>query len=178
MRAVLDACVLFPTVLREVLTGCAARGLYEARWSDRILQEWVRATAKLGPEAPVIAAGEVAGLGLRFPRAIVPPDAALEARLWLPDPADVHVLAAAITAHADVIVTFNAADFPRGVLAEHMIDRLDPDTFLMGLLDRQPEVVSDVVSGVVAEARRLSGQDWAARALLKKARLNRLARAF
>ena len=39
MKAVLDACVLFPTVLREILSGVAAKGLYEPLWSDRILRE-------------------------------------------------------------------------------------------------------------------------------------------
>ena len=48
MKAVLDACVIYPTVLREILTGVAALGLYEPLWSDRILREWTRATAKLG----------------------------------------------------------------------------------------------------------------------------------
>ena len=65
MKAVLDACVLYPTVLREILLGVAARGLYEPLWSDRILREWTRATAKLGPEAVAIAEGEalLAGRG-------------------------------------------------------------------------------------------------------------------
>jgi predicted nucleic acid-binding protein len=176
MRAVLDACVLYPTVLREILTGCAGLGLYEPRWSDRILEEWVRATAKLGPEAPVIARGEATALALRFPQARVAADSALEQRLWLPDPADVHVLACAITGHADAIITFNAADFPRGILDDHMIQRMDPDTFLLVLHDRAPGPVAAVVAEVLATARRLSGQDWTARALLKKARLFRLAR--
>ena len=50
MRAVLDACVIYPTVLREILIGVAARGVYEPFWSDRILREWVLATRKLGPD--------------------------------------------------------------------------------------------------------------------------------
>ena len=44
--------------------------------------------------------------------------ASLEERLWLPDPADTHVLAAAIAGSADVILTLNAKDFPRNILAE------------------------------------------------------------
>ena len=58
MKAVLDACVLYPTVLREILLGVAARGLYEPLWSDRILREWTRATAKLGPLAQAQAEAE------------------------------------------------------------------------------------------------------------------------
>jgi predicted nucleic acid-binding protein len=178
MRVVIDACVLYPTVLREVVTGCAAAGLFEARWSPRIIAEWVRATAKLGPEAPLIAQGEAVALALRFPRASVAPPDDLTARLWLPDPADTHVLACAITAHADAILTLNAADFPRDVLADHGLQRLDPDTFLLSLHDRAPQVVAQVAGAVAAEASRLSGQTWTPRAILKRARLNRLARRF
>ena len=46
MKALLDACVLYPTVLREILTGVAGQGLYTPLWSDRILEEWARATRK------------------------------------------------------------------------------------------------------------------------------------
>ena len=60
VRVVLDACVLFPTVMREVLLGCAAAGLFAPRWSARILEEWARATVKLGPGAEVYARGEIA----------------------------------------------------------------------------------------------------------------------
>ena len=59
--AVYDACVLYPTVLREILQGAAAAGLYQPVWSERMLREWVLATAKLGPEAPGIAAAATAG---------------------------------------------------------------------------------------------------------------------
>jgi len=177
MRVLLDACVLYPTVMREVLLACAAAGLFEARWSPRIIAEWTRATAKLGPAAQAVAEGEAAALAFRFPRASMghPPEA--EQRLWLPDPADVHVLAAAIAAHADTILTLNADDFPRHLLAEQGLTRADPDTFLMSLRDRHPAQVDAAVAGVVAQARHLSGHDWTARTLLKKARLFRLARA-
>ena len=47
MRAVLDACVLYPPVLRDLLLGCAEAGLYEPKWSERILEEWARAVVKL-----------------------------------------------------------------------------------------------------------------------------------
>ena len=59
MRAVLDACVIYPTVLREILMGVAARGLYEPVWSERILREWVLATAKLGPVVQMQAAARL-----------------------------------------------------------------------------------------------------------------------
>lgn len=178
MRAVLDACVLYPTILREILIGCAKAGLYEPVWSERILTEWTRATVKLGPEAPVIAEGEATLLRVAFPRAMTRAQPGLEARLMLPDPNDVHVLAVAIAAHADAIITVNASDFPQHLLAEEGLVRRDPDGFLWELYSHQPQVVGDVVARVHATACQMSGQDLALKSLLKKARLNRLAKAL
>jgi hypothetical protein len=64
------------------------------------------------------------------------------------------------------------------VLAEEGLIRLDPDQFLRGLAETAPEVVGRVVSASVAEASRLSGEEWTARGLLKKARLPGLGRAL
>lgn len=178
MRAVLDACVLYPTVLREILIGCAAAGLFEPLVSERILREWVRATAKLGPSAPVIAEGEAVLLRSRFPKGVIREQPGIEARILLPDPNDVHVLAVAIAGHADCIVTFNAQDFPRHLLAEEGLERRDPDGFLWELYSRTPDRVAAVVAEVHATACRLSGEAIPLKALLKRARLNRLARAL
>ena len=99
-------------------------------------------------------------------------------RLYLPDAADVHVLAAAIDGHADAIVTVNAKDFPKHILAEEGLQRFEPDGFLRGLWEGQPDLVEGVAETVRKEACRLSGQDWDMRGLLKKARLPRLAKAL
>ena len=167
MRAVLDACVLFPTVLRELLLGVAARGLYEPQWSDRILREWVLATAKLGPVAKAA-----------FPRASVQAQPNIEARLALPDPNDIHVLAVAIAGHADAIVTFNAVDFPRPVLADEGIERRDPDGFLWEMWSRHPSEVGAVVADVHRRAEEMAGKPLAMRAFLKRVQLWRLGKAM
>ncbi|WP_374643743.1 RSP_2648 family PIN domain-containing protein [Tabrizicola sp.] len=177
-RAVLDACVLYPTVLREILQGAAQEGLYRPVFSDRILREWVLATAKLGAEAPAIAAAEAAGLRAAFPRGLVAERADIEARLLLPDPNDRHVLATAIASGADAIVTFNAQDFPGHVLAAEGLRRRDPDGFLWELQSRHPEAMARVVEAVRARAEAISGQPVALKALLKRARLYRLAKAL
>ena len=177
MKAVLDACVLYPTVLREILMGCAAAGLYTPLFSDRILREWTRATAKLGPEAQAVAEGEARILRAAFPRAIIREHPSIEARLSLPDPNDIHVLAVAIAGHADCIVTFNAQDFPRHTLAEEGLERRDPDGFLWEMFSRHPGEVGRVIESVHATACRLSGEDFTVKSLLKRAKLNRLAKA-
>lgn len=178
MKAVLDACVLYPTVLREILQGAGQMGLFQPVFSDRILREWVLATAKLGPAAPAIAEGEAATLRAAFPRALIREQPQIEARLLLPDPNDVHVLATAIASGADAIVTFNAQDFPGHLLAAEGITRRDPDGFLWELQSRHPEKMTRVVETVRAKAESISGQPVALKPLLKRARLYRLAKAL
>ncbi len=178
MKAVLDACVLYPTVLREILSGVAAKGLYEPLWSDRILREWTRATAKLGPLAQAQAEAEAALFRAAFPRGQVREQTTIESRLLLPDPNDVHVLAVAIAGHADCIVTFNAQDFPRHVLAEEGIERRDPDGLLWQLWSFRPSEVAEVVMQVHAVAERMAGEPIPLRKLLKRAQLPKLGKAM
>lgn len=178
MRVVLDACVLYPTVLREILMGCAREGLYEPLFSERILREWVRATAKLGEAQQVVATGEAVMLRATFPKAMLREYAEIEARLMLPDPNDVHVLAVAIGGSADAILTFNAVDFPRHLLAEDGLQRLDPDGFLCGLQAKDPRRVAQLVDGVHATACHLAGAAFTRKSLLKRAKLTRLAKAL
>ena len=178
MKAVLDACVLYPTVLREVLIGVAKLGLYTPLWSDRILEEWARATRKIGSSAEGLARGEVALLKAAFPKASIAAQPGLEARLHLPDDNDIHVLAVAIAGSADAIITFNARDFPRYVLAAEGITRRDPDGFLWEMWSHHPKAVGAVIASVQAKAAQLSGQPQPLRPFLKRAGLPRLAKAL
>ncbi|WP_417205468.1 RSP_2648 family PIN domain-containing protein [Antarctobacter sp.] len=178
MKVLLDTCVLYPTVMREVLLGAAGQGLYTPLWSARILEEWARAARKLGPQGEAQARGEVALTRAAWPKAEVTWKPSLEGRLWLPDDNDVHVLAAAVSGNADVIITVNAKDFPRNVLAEEGLSRADPDAFLLGLWQAQPDRMAQVGEAVRVQAEALSGQLWTVRDLMKKARLPRLGKAL
>ena len=178
MKVLLDTCVIYPTVMRQMILGVAGAGAFTPLWSERIINEWLHAAAKLGPEAQAQAAGEAALMAARWPGASIAWMPSLEARLWLPDPADTHVLAAAIAGSADGILTLNARDFPRNILAEEGLWRADPDGLLRGIWQARPGLVATVAEAVLAEARRLSRGDWEMRPLLKKARLPRLAKAL
>lgn len=178
MKIVIDTCVLYPNVMRSMVLGAARLGHFTPLWSARILEEWARATIKLGPVGAAQAKSEIALLRLAWPAAELKPAHGLEARLWLPDPADIHVLATAVSGSADAIMTMNAKDFPRRELSDEGLLRLDPDGFLQGLWQKDPDGLSEVANAVLAEACRLSGSQWDMRPLLKKARLPRLAKAL
>lgn len=171
MRAVLDACVLFPPVMREMLVGAAELGGFEPVWSARILEEWARATRRLPEGAEAAARGEIARIRARFPGAEVEVPEELVATLSLPDPNDRHVLAAAVAGRADTLVTLNRADFPARTLARHAILLRDPDGLLVEALD------AGLALGPVAEAAR-RGREASLRAVLKRAGLPRLGKAI
>ncbi|WP_147124798.1 RSP_2648 family PIN domain-containing protein [Shimia ponticola] len=178
MKVLIDACVLYPTVVREVLLKSAAAGVFTPLWSARILEEWRRAAARLNPVAAAQAEAEIALVKARWPEAEVDPKPSDEARLYLPDENDVHVLASAIAGSADVLLTVNIKDFPRGTLYEEGIRRDEPDHFLTSHFVQQPEVVKAAVAEVWDRAKTMEGCPPNQRALLRKARLPRLAKAL
>lgn len=177
MKAVLDACVLFPTVLREILIGAAEAGLYTPVWSDRLLEEWRRAAARQGEDVARIAGVEIALLTAAWPQARVHGNDATLAGLALPDRADAHVIATALAAGADLIVTANLPDFPARVLAPLGLRAGHPDAFLRDLWSRAPATIAQVAAANHARAQAAGG-DIPLRALLKRAGLPRLARAM
>jgi hypothetical protein len=179
VKALLDACVLVPPVLREVLFAVAGQGLFTPLWSSRIVEEWARAAGRTeGAASEAIARGEAARLAARWPGSIVTHGPADEAALWLPDAADMHVLAAAIVGKAEVIVTFNLRDFPRRALDAQRLRAQHPDAFLMDLWLAAPDQVMAAAESVRHQAERLSARPQPLRALLKRAGLPRLGKAL
>lgn len=168
-RVLIDACVLYPTVMREVVLGVAATGAFEPLWSERILGEWRRAAARRGQDA----GAEIALVAAAWPHALAPPGE--EGAFVLPDPDDRHVLAAAVAGGADALMTLNVRDFPLRALEPHGVSRREPDAMLAA---EASDGVAAVVEEVRARAERLSGEPWDRRPLLRKARLPRLARAL
>lgn len=175
MKAVLDACVLYPTVLREILLSVADAGLFQPVWSPRILAEWRHAAARLGSDQNAIAGAEIALLRDRFPGAEETRGDPRAAGFDWPDPADRHVAETALAAGADTVVTANLRDFPPRAMAALRLDAVHPDAFLCGLHDIAPDAVRAAVNAAHAKAQALGGP-VDRRALLKRARLPRLAK--
>ncbi len=168
----LDANVLVPSVLRETLLGAAATGAFVPLWSARILEEWARAARRLPEGAEAVARAEIAALRAAWPAAEVAPDVDLEAVLALPDPHDVHVLAAAIAGGAGVILTCDRAGFPGRALARHGLIARGPDGFLCEIHAERD--LGQVVAAVHARAEAVSGRPRGLRPMLKRAGLPRL----
>lgn len=136
--AVLDACALFPFHLRTTLLRLAARGLYRPLWSADIRAELCRSLANRGVAATSIERTE-ARLSA-FPNADVQSYEHLIESMTCHQK-DRHVLAAAVEAEAEVIVTFNLKDFPPESVEPHRIEVQHPDDFLLNLHDLNPNAV-------------------------------------
>jgi predicted nucleic acid-binding protein len=111
--AFLDASVLYPALLRNLLMHLALRDLFQARWSDRIHDEWIAALLRNRPDLTFAQLARTRRLmDENVDEALVGGYEHLIGALTLPDPKDRHVLAAAIHSGAGVIVTVNLRDFP------------------------------------------------------------------
>ncbi|MDM0075353.1 PIN domain-containing protein [Variovorax sp. J2P1-59] len=129
--AILDACVLYPQLVRDILMRLTFAGLYHARWSATIENEWTRNLLEKMPGQARAIERTVLLMREAVPDCLVVGHESLIPGLELPDPDDRHVLAAAIAGHADAIVTYNLKDFPAEVLAVHHIEAQHPDEFIM-----------------------------------------------
>lgn len=146
-RVVLDANVLYPFTLRDTLLQAAEAGLYQVYWSAEILDEALRNLEKAGKMNPGQRQHLQTQLTRMFPEAMVSGYEPL-----LPDlqnhPKDRHVVAAAMKAGAQVIVTLNLRDFQS---LPDEIEALSPDDFLCDLLDLSPLQMQEIIEKQAGE---------------------------
>jgi predicted nucleic acid-binding protein len=141
-----DACVLYPAPLRDLLLRLSAKGLVQALWTDRILDEAFRSILANRPELQEAQLKRTRDLmNKAIPGALVTGYEGLIAGLDLPDRDDRHVLAAAIRGGAQVIVTANLSDFPPEKLTPYAIEAQHPDEFVMHQLDLAVGLVCNVL---------------------------------
>jgi hypothetical protein len=142
-----DACVLYPAPLRDLLVRIANTGIVRARWTDAILDECFRSILEQRPDLKPEALKRTRELMKQaVPDCLVTGFETLIDGLSLPDKDDRHVLAAAVRAGAQTIVTFNLVDFPDDKLAPYGVEAKHPDDFVLDTIDLAPGVVAKVVS--------------------------------
>lgn len=165
--ALLDACVLYPLSTRDLLLRGAERYLYSVRWSEVIIQEVRRNLVEDQRCAPEQAAYLVSQMTKAFPDAAVTGHESL-IEAMTNDTADRHVLAAAITAGADVIVTNNVRHFPATACDQYGIEVQTADEFLSYSFDLAPEVMGDIFLEQVRDLERPALDAAAALAALER----------
>jgi predicted nucleic acid-binding protein len=153
--AVLDAGVLYPLPLRDTLLRIAETELYDAYWSERILDEVVRNLVADGRATDDRARRLTDAMAAAFDGAAVPQDAVdrLEPAMTN-DEKDRHVLAAAVVSDAQAIVTLNLKDLPVEACEPFAIEPLHPDVFLLDLYSLDPNEVYEAVERQAAVLRR------------------------
>lgn len=140
LTAVLDANVLYPAPVRDILLSFAREKLFQPKWTDKFNEEWSVNLKKNRPDITSTAIkNTVNQMNTAFPDAKINGYESWIDQLELPDKNDRHVLAAAIRGKADVIVTFNLDDFPVSTLQKFEIEPIHPDDFIVNLIDIAPE---------------------------------------
>jgi predicted nucleic acid-binding protein len=155
---VYDASVLYPSTLRDLLIRLAQSGLVSAKWSDKILDEMFAALRRDRPDLDPQRLERTRNLMVRAVRdCLVKGWEPLVDSLELPDPDDRHVLAAAIRARAQLIVTLDLKDFPTKYLESWDIEPRSPDDFVLDQIDLNSNAVYAAVQQIADSWSRPPG---------------------
>lgn len=155
---VLDAAVLVPPGLRDLLLSCADAEVFRPVWQSELEAETLRNIARLrikrggasADDAAEYAARTIAAMNLAFPDARLA-DAAWWGRVaaMTNDRKDRHVLAAAVAAGATHVVTVNLRDFPVATRPAGVRVHA-PDRFLLDRLREDPAGVRRAVEAMAS----------------------------
>jgi len=142
----IDACTLASALKRNLLLTLAEAEFFRVRWSVQVLDETQRAIATIltdkgyqPADAEDRAARARHAMATAFEEAVVSDfQDLLSSCAGLPDPDDVHVLAAAMKTQAATIVTENLKDFPKHVLAPLNIEARAANAFIADTIALDP----------------------------------------
>lgn len=144
-----DANVLYPSTLRDLLIRVAQAGLVQAKRTDQILDEVLRNLKLNRPDLEDARLDRTRELMNRAVRDCpVTGYEPLVDALELPDPDDRHVLAAAVKARAQVIITNNLKDFPPDELVAWDIEAKGADDFVHDQIDLSRDTVYGAVQRI------------------------------
>ena len=146
---VYDANAMYGNTPRDLLIRIARAGLVQAKWTEDILDEVFGSLARNRPD---IAQEKLTRLreliNSAIPDCLVTGYEPLIEGLKLPDPKDRHVLAAAITAGAQVIVTADLKHFPAELLAPWNVEAKSPDDFVLDQISIDDRTVFACVQAI------------------------------
>ena len=150
---VLDACVLVPAALRDTLLRLAEKRLFLPRWSDEIIAETIRTLETKLKKTSQQTTYLVDELRTHFGDAWVENYEPIISKCTNHE-SDRHVLAAAIVARAELIVTINLKHFPQAAIAPWGVETCHPDDFLIEAYYLNPELVVHILHEQASEINR------------------------
>ena len=152
--AFFDANVLFSPLVTDLILELAVANVYRPRWSQKVHDEWIAAVLQTRPHLALSALQRRCALmDEAFPDALV---SELTSWHWpqLPDPDDAHVIASAVCARADVIVTNNKRHFPSALMASLGMVVQSADEFLHHALDISDHTSRQAVQNLLQRRKR------------------------
>ena len=142
VTVIYDANVLYPAPLRSILMFLAQTDLFRACWTLAIHDEWIRNLLLNRADLNREKLEELRDMMIdAIPDSLITGYEPAINGLELPDPDDRHVLAAALRANAEIIVTANLRDFPPEALKPFNVIAQHPDGFILDLIDLTPALV-------------------------------------
>ena len=136
ITALIDANVFYAMATTDIVLETAKSGLFRARWTDAIHDEWMENLLRNNPSlVRDRLVKRRAAMNNAIRDCLVTGYEPMIPTLSLPDRKDRHVFAAAIVGGCDAIVTFNLRHFPTRALAPLGIAAVHPDTFLVERFD-------------------------------------------
>ena len=143
--ALLDANVLYPSNLRDFLLQLAAADFFEPRWSAEIHHEWIENLLENNTSLSREKLEATRDQMNRFFSQSVVTDYENRIPQLTNAPGDRHVLAAAIQARAEYIVTINLKDFKSADLAPYGVQAIHPDKFALALYRASPQLMVNAI---------------------------------
>ena len=155
ISALLDANVLYPAPVRDLLLSLAEDDLFKPFWSEKIQHEWSRNLLINRPDLEQMRIDRTIYLmNEAFPDATVEGYKKHIDGLSLKDPDDRHVLAAAVEADVDFLVTANLKDFQSPILNTIKLQIIHPDEFVSHLISENHDAVTRSFEKLVSRLKK------------------------
>jgi len=145
LRVVLDSDVIYGINSTDLLLTLAQNGLFQAHWTERIIEDAMRnLLANRSDLARTDIARRFELMNLALPDALIEVSDALVLSMPINED-DRHVMAAATSSDASIIVTNNLRHFPEHELTPYGLQALSVDQFVAKLAQEHIEGVGDAI---------------------------------
>lgn len=141
--------------MRDLVLRLAVADFYRAKWTNRIHDEWIWNLSNKRPDLDREKLEKMRSMiNASVEDCLVEGYESIAASINLPDPSDCHILAAAIKAQAQIIVTYNLKDFPPQVLDPLGIEAQHPDDFFLNQSDLQQGAFISTIKQIRAALKK------------------------